>query len=437
MSVPQDGYQKEVESLLSTLAKYKELIARGYGARTGADFEPDEESPLRLLRSLGLVRPTGENQFRLSKPLRDLINRGINRHHIRDINVNLGAYRDALLTTVDDYLAAKKQKDDVLLDAAVDEVVSVFYEIGDFFADASAEIDQQVKLVIGNQAYGQERIRVIKAHLAKLDRLQEAHEAITHLLEDELYNEDSLLSDERIKLFARTLRYIDQVKSTHQEIRTVLHCREIREKRTQCLRQLDAFLRENPTAPLDKASAHASEHAYFCYAIPLTLRSFVNFDSYDQDWLDFYHETIGALAEKSPSQREQFTRPDSGPTKENTLVRKKEETFAIRIINDLIKHVYTPKTAVSAIQFKQKHTLGNYVSAPYWLYISRIHTTQLLRSPKSKLARLFRILPVYAKHELTAGNRTVIDVLIAHNQAPIALLAELKNIRAKEGCKSI
>ena len=40
MSVPQDGYQKEVESLLSTLAKYKELIARGYGARTGADFEP-------------------------------------------------------------------------------------------------------------------------------------------------------------------------------------------------------------------------------------------------------------------------------------------------------------------------------------------------------------------------------------------------------------
>lgn len=118
----------------------------------------------------------------------------------------------------------------MLLDATIDEVVSVFYEIGDFFADASAEIDQQVKLLIGNQAYGQTRIRVIKAHLAKLDRLQEAHEAITQLLHDEIYSEDPILSDEKIKLFTRTLRYIDQVKSTHREIKAVLHRREILEK---------------------------------------------------------------------------------------------------------------------------------------------------------------------------------------------------------------
>ncbi len=427
-----DSFQKEVEDLLSTLAKHKEVIARGYAARTGAYFAPEEESALQLLRSLGLVRPTGKGQFRLSKSLRELINRGINRHHIRDINVNLGAYRDSLLVTVDDYLAAKSQRDEVLLDATIDEVVSVFYEIGDFFADASAEIDQQVKLVIGNQAYGQTRIRVIKAHLAKLDRLQEAHEAITQLLHDEIYSEDPILSDEKIKLFARTLRYIDQVKSTHREIKAVLHRREILEKRTQHLRQLDAYLRENPTAQLEKATKHAPELSYFRFAEPLKVQSFVNFESQNQEWFDFYQTTLQSMSERNPGLHERFSRPDSGPTKVDAVVRQKEEATAILMINDLIKHVYTKKTAVSVTKFKQEHTLSADVTHSYWLYISRVHPTRLLLSPKSKLAKLFRINPVYASHHFTDGNRTVSDVVISHIQAPTELVANLKSVRSPE-----
>lgn len=437
MSGFQDGFQKEVEDLLSTLAKHKEVIAKGYGARAGVDFSPDEESALQLLRSLGLVRPTGEGQFRLSKPLRELINRGVNRHHIRDINVNLGAYRDSLLVTVDDYLAAKSKRDEMLLDATIDEVVSVFYEIGDFFADASAEIDQQVKLVIGNQTYGQTRIRVIKSHLAKLDRLQEAHEAITQLLNDEIYSEDPLLSDEKIKLFARTLRYIDQVKSTHREIKAVLHRREILEKRTQHLRQLDAYLRENPTALFEKATKHAVELSYFRCAEPLRVQSFVNFESQNQDWFDFYQTTIQSIAERTPVAQERFYRPDSGPTKVDAVVRQKEDAVAIRMINDLIKHIYTKKTAVSVIQFKQGHTFSADVTHSYWLYISRVHPTRLLLSPKSKLAKLFRVHTVYDRYHPTDGNRTVTDVVISHIQAPTELVENLKSARLPENTVAI
>lgn len=421
------GFQKEVEDLLSTIAKYKDVIARAYDARTGAMASPEEEMTLQLLRSLGLIRATGDGQFRLSKPLRELINRGINRHHIRDINVNLGSYHDALMVTVDDYLAAKTKNDELILEATTDEVISVFYEIGDFFADASAEIDQQVKLVIGNQMYGQTRVRVIKAHLSKLDRLQEAHEAITKLLQDEVYNDDPFLSDEKIKLFTRTLRYIDQVKSTHQEIKTVLHRREIVEQRTQSLRHLDAYLRENPTAKLEKAQSHASEVSYFRHAAPLIVQSFVNFETQNQEWFDFYQSTIQSIAQKTNVPIERFSRPESGPTKVDPLVRQKEEMTAIRIINDLIKHVYLHKTAVSVNQFKREHILTEAVTHSYWLYISRIHPTRLLLSPKSKLAKQFRVHPVYAHHQQLEGNRTVTDVVISHIHAPVDVVEKLKS----------
>ncbi|MAY59197.1 MULTISPECIES: hypothetical protein [Pseudoalteromonas] len=427
MSAFQEGHQKEVEGLLTTISKHRDLIARGYSARRGAEFSPEEEVSVQLLRSLGLVRPTGDGQFRLSKQLRELINRGVNRHHIRDINVNLGEYLDSLELTINDYLAAKYSKDEIILENAIDEMVSVFYEIGDFFSDASVEIDQQVKLVIGNHAYGQERIRVIRAHLAKLDRLQEAHETITQLLDDEIYTEDPLLSDERIKFLARTLRYIDQVKSTHYEIKTVLHMREVREQRTQKLRLLDAYLRENPTAMFENTSENAVNFTFFQCIEPTRVQSFINFESNDHNWIEFYEQTIHALGQKKPYRPEHFTRPASGPTNMNKVLHQKEEAAAMKIINDLIRHIYTNKTAVSVTSFKHTHPLSGSVSHGYWLYISRMHPARLLLSPKSRLARFFKVTPIFSEHLAIEGNRRIKDVVISHIHASRTHFENLKS----------
>lgn len=409
-----NSHQVEVEKLLETLSKHRSLISRGYSSKREAEFYPDEEPVIQLLRSQGLVRPVGDGQFRLSKQLRDLINRGVNRHHIRDINVNLGQYVDSLELSINDYFSALNRKAEGDIENAADELVSVFYEIGDFFSDASIEIDQQVKLVIGNHTYGSERVRVIKAYLAKLDRLQEAYESISSLLEGEIYQHDHFLNLESVKFKRRALRYIDQVKSTHHEIKSVLHMREVRERRTQTLRQLDAFLRENPTAEFYKAQEAAFKSPFFMAASPIAVQSFIDTQSTDEDWNKVYESMVISIASKKPVPAEKYSRPESGPTRSELIAREREHIVAIDMINEIIRSVFKTTGSISVVDFRMNHELGGRVSAPYWLYITRIHMMSIMLSPNSKLRRYFRVTPIFNQSELNLGNRTVRDVIISH-----------------------
>lgn len=413
--IKQHSKSNEVEILLSSLSKHRSIIARGYAARREAEFYSDEEPVIQLLRTQGFVRPVGEGQFRLSKQLRDLINRGVNRQHIRDINVNLGHFTDSLELAVDDYLSAQNRGDVDDIESACDELVSIFYEMGDFFSDASEEIDQQVKLVIGNHAYGAERIRIIRAYLEKLDRLQEAYEALSQLLTAEIYTEDSFLCDERIKFISRTLKYIDNVKSTHKEIKAVLHMREVREQRTQRLRQLDAYLRENPAAEFNKAASRSIECPLFRNAQRVDVQSFIDIDSSDQKWLSFYEKQIATSMLKKPSVVDKYERPSTGLMVSSPVSRKRENSIALGMISEMVKLMMREGKSLSVTQYWQVHPNRNDVSYSYWLYISRIHLTRLIMSPRSMLSKYLNVKPVYLLEDNMKGNRTVSDVFITYS----------------------
>ncbi|MBE0362099.1 hypothetical protein PULV_a3894 [Pseudoalteromonas ulvae UL12] len=411
----QHSQSNEVEALLSSLSKHRSIIARGYAAKREAEFYSEEEPVIQLLRTQGFVRPVGEGQFRLSKQLRDLINRGVNRQHIRDINVNLGQFTDSLDLAVEDYLSAQNRKDRDDIESACDELVSIFYEMGDFFSDASEEIDQQVKLVIGNHAYGAERIRIIRAYLEKLDRLQEAYETLSQSLTDEIYTEDSFLCDERIKFISRTLKYIDNVKSTHKEIKAVLHMREVREQRTQRLRQLDAYLRENPAAEFNKAASLASDCLLFRNAQKIDVQSFIDVDSHDQKWISFYERQVATSMLKKPAVVDKYERPSTDSMAASPVSRKRESSIALDMIGEMVKCILRDKQSLSVTRYWQFHPNRNEVSFSYWLYISRTHLTRLIKSPKGLLAKYVNVKPIYATESQSCGNRTVADVVVAYS----------------------
>jgi len=418
-------YNAEVEKLLGDIAKNKSLLARGYSAKREANYTESEEPEIQALRSLGLVRPVGDRQFRLSKQLRDIINKGVNRRHLRDINVNLGEYTDSLEVAVEDYLNAKKSLNEDDIENATDELISAFYEVGDFFSDASSEIDQQVKLAIGNQAYGQKRISVIKGYLLKLDQLQQAHETITLLFSDEIYSEESLLSDEKIKFLGRTIKYIDQVKSTHQEIRTVLHMRQVREKRTQQLRALDAYLMDNPTAELNKSQERAVESPWYRVPEPIMVNSFVDLQSNDDSLLEMYEKEIESLSKRKPKEKDNFVRPSSGETKSQILAREAVKSNSMLIINDTIKKVIQDKCIASMVKEKEKHSAGDDIENSYWLYISRVHPLRLILEPR--VSKHLKVTPVYAPYSDVDGNRTVIDTLISHRSVSNSDISKFKD----------
>jgi hypothetical protein len=408
----------EADTFLKMIDKHREILVRLYGDKTGALVSEEEEGAISLLRSLGIVRRIDANTYRLSKELRQLIDKGVNRSHLRDLSVDIGDQIDTLELCLQAYENAKIDGDLDAIQAEQDELKSICFELSDFFADKADKLGKSSIGELENIEYGEARVKRIEIILKKLDALIIAYEKIEKRFADEDFADNGFLEALRLRFQFDTTKYLDVSKNTRDEIRAALHVRKNQEHKTCVLLKLEQLLNTNPSVAFSTAKDHAHKLDYFVHANPVILKSNVDIQSFDNDLLDKYRILISKLQNKKPVLAKEFKRQASENVSSEAQRREKEIKLSQRMFKSLLKEIITNKTTLTAKEFYTAYPASKGIRFAYWLHYCFHQPLYMKRQPsKQRITRLFSYQPCFDAFYDHEGNRTLTDIVFISSQA--------------------
>jgi len=408
----------DADSFLKQINKHRDILVRLYGDKTGALVSEEEEAALSPLRSLGIVRRIDANTYRLSKELRQLIDKGVNRSHLRDLNVDIGEQIDTLELCLQAHENAKIDGDLDAIQAEQDELKSICFELSDFFADKAETLGKSSLSELENIEYGTARVKRIEIILKKLDALIIAYEKIEKRFSDEDFADNGFLEALRLRFQFDTTKYLDVSKNTRDDIKAALHVRKDQEHKTRVLLKLEQLLNTNPSIDFSSARDRAHKLDYFIYAHPISIRSNVDINSFDNDLLDSYRSVISKLQNKKPIASKDFKRQASENIRLDAEKREKEIKLSQMMFKSLLKEIITNKTTQSAREFYLNYPESKAIRFSYWLHYC-FHQPLYMQKQLSKqrITRLFSCEPLFDDFYEYEGNRTLEDIIFRSTQA--------------------
>lgn len=402
----------EATKFIEALYKHRHLLSKCYGEKAGSFFPEEEEERLQTLKSMGVIRPVDKHMYRLSKETRQLLDKGLNRIHLRDLSVDIGAQVETLTLSMFEYQEAVASKDKERMEQEEDELKSICFEITDFVADKAKSIYEQAKIALGNIEYGQQRFKKIQLLLNKLDQLMAAREKLELFFDNEVFIDYPFLDTLKVRFFLDITEYLDSARNLRQEIRSALHLRKKRELRTSQLQRLDAHLKNDPSALLVNARQKAHSMSFFLVAPSLNVSTNVDINSYDDELLEQYRQTIHALALKKPESKSKYIRESSGQVDYASFQKEREVKQVRLMFNSLLRNIITSKSQMSAIEFYSSFPQSENVRTAYWLHYCHRQPQIMKNAPsKARLLRQFTVRIKFESHSDYSGNRVVKDVL--------------------------
>ena len=412
----------DADSFLKEINKHRDILVRLYGDKTGALVSEEEETALSSLRSLGIVRRIDTNTYRLSKELRQLIDKGVNRSHLRDLNVDIGEQIDTLELCLQAHENAKIDGDLDAIQAEQDELKSICFELSDFFADKAEKLGKSSLSELENIEYGSARVKRIEIILKKLDALIIAYEKIEKRFSYEDFADDGFLEALRLRFQFDTTKYLDVSKNTRDDIKAALHVRKDQEHKTRVLLKLEHLLNTNPSIEFSNAKEQAHKFDYFVKALPISIKSNVDTHSFDNDLLDMYRSVISKLHNKKPVASKYFKRQTSENVRFEVEKREKEIKLSQLMFKLLLKEVITNKTTLSARDFYLAHTGSKAIRFSYWLHYCFHQPLYMQKQPsKQRITRLFSCEPLFDDFYEYEGNRTLDDIIFKSTHANTTL----------------
>jgi hypothetical protein len=409
---------EEADTFLKEINKHRNIIVHLYGNKTGALVNEEEESALSLLRTLGIVRRIDANTYRLSKELRQLIDKGVNRSHLRDLSVDIGEQIDTLELCLQALENAKIDGDVEAIQAEKDELKSICFELSDFFADKAEKLGKSSLAELENIEYGAARVKRIEIILKKLDALIIAYEKVEKRFADEDFADNGFLEALRLRFQFDTMKYLDVSKNTRDDIRAALHVRKNQEYKTRVVLKLEQLLNTNPSIDFTSAREQAHQIDYFVHANPIKIRTNVDIQSFDNDLLDTYRGIISTLQNKKPAASQDFKREASENILTEAARREKEIKLSQLMFKSLLKDIITNKTSISAKAFYKAYPESSKIRFAYWLHYCFHKPMYMKKQPsKQRISRLFLCEPKFDDFSEYEGNRTLTDIKFISSQA--------------------